>query len=150
MARRQPPVSKPLTAFSLTGFVPQVKAEANGSLPYDALYSQDGGYLQDPSQFDIGQYVPQRGLEAGGMTGCDRNKPRGRQSAAKRVGACARCRRLKVTLEVLILSELYAHHAAYITQMKCTFTNPSDDICSRCTAGNYECHFPGRKPRSPG
>ncbi|KAI0633110.1 hypothetical protein C8Q77DRAFT_871216 [Trametes polyzona] len=34
--------------------------------------------------------------------------------------------------------------------MKCTFTNPTDDICSRCTAGNYECHFPGRKPRSPG
>ncbi|EIW56374.1 uncharacterized protein TRAVEDRAFT_49201 [Trametes versicolor FP-101664 SS1] len=112
-----------------SSFVPQVEAEANGALPYDALYSQDGGFLQDSSQFDIGQYVPQRGLEAGGMTGCDRNKPRGRQSAAKRVGACARCRRLK---------------------MKCTFTNPSDDICSRCTAGNYECHFPGRKPHSPG
>ncbi|TBU52135.1 hypothetical protein BD310DRAFT_832860 [Dichomitus squalens] len=35
--------------------------------------------------------------------------------------------------------------------MKCTFTNPQDDeVCSRCTAGGYECVFPGRKPRAPG
>ncbi|KAI0830360.1 hypothetical protein BC628DRAFT_1408462 [Trametes gibbosa] len=110
-------------------FVPQVKAEANGVPSLDALYSHDGGYLQDPSHFSLDQFVQQRGLEAGGTTGCDRNKPRPRQSVAKRVGACARCRRLK---------------------MKCTFTNPTDDICSRCTAGNFDCHFPGRKPRSPG
>ncbi|KAL7278771.1 hypothetical protein ACG7TL_007779 [Trametes sanguinea] len=113
------------------GFVPQVKTEANGISPLDALYSHGSGYLQDPSQFSLDQFVQHRGMEAGGTTGCDRNKPRhaARQQPAKRLGACARCRRLK---------------------MKCTFTNPADDICSRCNAGNYECHFPGRKPRSPG
>ncbi|KAI8996283.1 hypothetical protein BD414DRAFT_575643 [Trametes punicea] len=115
--------------YADAGFVPQVKIEANGISPLNALYSQDGGYLQDPSQFNLDQFVQQRGMEAGGTTGCDRNKPRRQQPPAKRLGACARCRRLK---------------------MKCTFTNPTDEICSRCTAGNYECHFPGRKPRSPG
>ncbi|CDO75998.1 hypothetical protein BN946_scf184780.g5 [Trametes cinnabarina] len=129
--RRRVPVHEPLTCLPILGFVPQVKTEANGILPLDPLYSHDNGYLQDPSQFSLDQFVQQRGLEAGGTTGCDRNKPRhpARQQPAKRLGACARCRRLK---------------------MKCTFTNPTDDICSRCTAGNYECHFPGRKPRSPG
>ncbi|KAI0772374.1 hypothetical protein BD413DRAFT_603880 [Trametes elegans] len=113
-----------------SSFAPQIKTEANGMAPLHALYSgRDGGYLQDPSQFNLDPYVPARGLDAGGNTGCDRNKPRARQPAGKRLGACARCRRLK---------------------MKCTFTNPTDDVCSRCTAGNYECHFPGRKPRSPG
>ncbi|KAI0369514.1 hypothetical protein BV20DRAFT_1078089, partial [Pilatotrama ljubarskyi] len=112
-----------------TGFVPEVKAEANGVSPLNALYSHENGYLQDPSHFNLDQFVQQRPMDAGGTTGCDRNKPRPRQSVPKRVGACARCRRLK---------------------MKCTFTQPNDDICSRCTAGNYECHFPGRKPRSPG
>ena len=34
--------------------------------------------------------------------------------------------------------------------MKCTFSQPEDEICSRCTAGGYECVFPGRKPRAPG
>ncbi|KAI1785437.1 hypothetical protein LXA43DRAFT_899849 [Ganoderma leucocontextum] len=34
--------------------------------------------------------------------------------------------------------------------MKCTFTNPEDEVCSRCTTGGYECVFPGRKPRAPG
>ncbi|KAH9886688.1 hypothetical protein C8Q73DRAFT_748860 [Cubamyces lactineus] len=111
------------------GFVAQVKTEANGISPLNALYSHDNAYLQDPSSFNLDQYVHQRGTDAGGgSTGPDRNK-RGVRQAAKRLGACARCRRLK---------------------MKCTFTNPTDDICSRCTAGNYECHFPGRKPRSPG
>ncbi|KAI0673211.1 hypothetical protein C8Q78DRAFT_708520 [Trametes maxima] len=116
-------------AYVDSSYIPQVKTEANGVSPLNALYSHDTSYLQDPSQFSLDQYVQQRGMEAGGVTGCDRNKPRARAAAAKRVGACARCRRLK---------------------MKCTFTNPTDDICSRCTAGNYECVFPGRKPRSPG
>lgn len=35
-------------------------------------------------------------------------------------------------------------------QMKCTFNQPEDDVCSRCIAGGYECVFPGRKPRAPG
>ncbi|KAI0651059.1 fungal-specific transcription factor domain-containing protein [Trametes meyenii] len=34
--------------------------------------------------------------------------------------------------------------------MRCTFLDSTDDICSRCAIGKYECVFPGRKPRSPG
>ncbi|KAM5540986.1 hypothetical protein V8D89_005297 [Ganoderma adspersum] len=121
------------------GYAPQVKAEASShNPPLDALYAPEHGhgYMQDPSHFSLDQYTQGMppGMNGGGAPGSsvgpDRNRPRAaRQAAAKRTGACARCRRLK---------------------MKCTFTNPEDEICSRCNGGGYECVFPGRKPRAPG
>ncbi|KAI0758853.1 hypothetical protein C8Q74DRAFT_1372764 [Fomes fomentarius] len=115
------------------GYLPQVKAEASNVSPLSAPYAhgQDHGYMQDPSQFNLDHYA-QRGVMNGSSTaaiGPERNKPRARQAATKRTGACARCRRLK---------------------MKCTFNHTDDDICSRCSTGGYECVFPGRKPRAPG
>ncbi|RPD77310.1 hypothetical protein L226DRAFT_459877 [Lentinus tigrinus ALCF2SS1-7] len=110
------------------GYLPPVKTEAN---QYPTALSADYSHiLQDPSQFNIDQYTQQGGAMNGGSTagGPDR-RPRGRQGAAKRTGACARCRRLK---------------------MKCTFNQPDDEVCSRCVTGGYECVFPGRKPRAPG
>ncbi|RDX49727.1 hypothetical protein OH76DRAFT_1482841 [Lentinus brumalis] len=109
------------------GYLP-VKAETNH---YPAALSADYGHiLQDPSQFNIDQFTQLSSGANGSSTagGPDRTK-RGRQGAAKRTGACARCRRLK---------------------MKCTFNQTDDEVCSRCVAGGYECVFPGRKPRAPG
>lgn len=91
-----------------TGYAPQIKAEVNNhNPPLDALYAPEHahGYIQDPSHFSLDQYT--QGIPAGmnvngaggggGEVGPDRNRPRAaRQAAAKRTGACARCRRLKV------------------------------------------------------
>ncbi|KAI0744472.1 hypothetical protein C8Q76DRAFT_605763 [Earliella scabrosa] len=109
---------------------PQVKAEAGSFPPYGP--GGDHGFLQDPSHFNLDHFAHHGAMGGGGgsppSVGPDRNKPRARQAAAKRTGACARCRQ----------------------GMKCTFNNTEDEICSRCSAGGYECVFPGRKPRAPG
>lgn len=98
-----------------TGYAPQIKAEVNNhNPPLDALYAPEHahGYIQDPSHFSLDQYT--QGIPAGmnvngaggggGEVGPDRNRPRAaRQAAAKRTGACARCRRLKVRHVVSML-----------------------------------------------
>ncbi len=91
-----------LTSSRTPGYLPQVKAEASNVSPLNTPYGhgQDHGYMQDPSQFNLDHYA-QRGVMNGSSTaaiGPERNKPRARQAATKRTGACARCRRLKVTL----------------------------------------------------
>ncbi len=81
--------------FDHTGYLPPVKAETNH---YPATLSADYGHiLQDPSQFNIDHFTQLGSGANGGSTagGPDRTR-RGRQGAAKRTGACARCRRLKV------------------------------------------------------
>ena len=98
------PRARTVHARSPTGYVPQVKAEVNANAALGALYGQpENPYLQDPSQFDLGPYAHAHlgaHLNGGGggtasAAGPDRNRPRGR-AVAKRTGACARCRRLKV------------------------------------------------------
>lgn len=80
-----------------------MKTEAN-PYPAAALNADYGHVLQDPSHFNIDHFTQQGGganVNGGGGSssstagGPDR-RPRGRQGAAKRTGACARCRRLKV------------------------------------------------------
>ena len=150
------------------GYAPQVKAEASShNPPLDALYGPEHahGYMQDPSHFSLDQYAQgmPAGMNGGGAPGSsvgpDRNRPRAaRQAAAKRTGACARCRRLKVCHVISVLRVGIPLTTCHFfdclvpngAQMKCTFTNPEDEICSRCNAGGYECGFPGRKPRAPG
>ena len=79
-----------------------MKTEAN-PYPAAALNADYGHVLQDPSHFNIDHFTQQGGGANGGGSssstagGPDR-RPRGRQGAAKRTGACARCRRLKVRL----------------------------------------------------
>ena len=95
------------------GYAPQVKAEANANAALGALYQTPYQDFQDPSMFDPGQYAhlgahyTAAAASAPSAAGPDRNKPRGRAAAAKRTGACARCRRLKVS----VASSL---HGAYI------------------------------------
>ena len=80
-----------------------MKTEAN-PYPAAALNADYGHVLQDPSHFNIDHFAQQGGganVNGGGGSssstagGPDR-RPRGRQGTAKRTGACARCRRLKV------------------------------------------------------
>ncbi|KAM5540997.1 hypothetical protein V8D89_005308 [Ganoderma adspersum] len=96
------------------------------------------GYISDPPPFVRTGNQRTQGF-CGGMSsgtgGAGASVKRGQkrpraahQASTKRTGACTRCRRLK---------------------MKCKFTSPADEACSRCGPGGYECIVPRRKPRSP-
>ncbi|OBZ74264.1 Protein priB [Grifola frondosa] len=100
-----------------------VKTEDNRTSQLSSLPNDANQHLLEPSLYSIDDNAQTNG------GGCERTKPKNRQGVAKRPGACARCRRLK---------------------MKCTFASDSAEICSRCSVGGHECVFPGRKPRSPG
>lgn len=63
-------------------------------------------------------------------------------------GACARCKRLKVKV-VLLVPCARRLIAFFLPQMKCTFTAQSPS-CTRCQSGRHECTVEGRKPRTPG
>ncbi|KAM5540995.1 hypothetical protein V8D89_005306 [Ganoderma adspersum] len=95
--------------------------------PLDTLNAPEhahGSMISDPSPF-----FQVSGGVGGTDVGVTPGRKRARAAQTKRIGACARCRRLK---------------------MKCKFTNPEDEACSRCAACAYECVFPPRKPRGPG
>ncbi|PIL25701.1 transcription factor [Ganoderma sinense ZZ0214-1] len=122
-----------------SAFVPEAKDGGSNHHPPRDAPEHAPGYIRVPAHCSLDQDAEStpdrkssgRSRGAGASVKPGRKRARAaRQTTAKRTGACARCRRLK---------------------MKCTFAKPEDEVCSRCAAGAYEleCVFPGRKPRAP-